>query len=61
VTLDYATLESLRANHPARVEAMQYVLDHIEMFCNPTRRYSPNEQLSPLNSKKRCFERLSDV
>ena len=47
--------------YPDRETARRDVFDYIEMFYNPKRRHSNNNQLSPVEFEKQFFERLPSV
>jgi putative transposase len=44
-----------------RDEARQYIFDYIEMFYNPKRRHSWNNQLSPVEYEKQYEMRLKSI
>ena len=47
--------------YPDRETARRDVFDYIEMFYNPKRRHSNNNQLSPVEFEKQFFEGLTSV
>lgn len=50
-----------RRVYATRDEARQDVFDYIEMFYNPKRRHSFNNDLSPVEYEKQYFQQLSSV
>ena len=45
----------------SRDEARQDIFDYIEMFCNPKRRHSFSNNMSPVEYEKQYFQRLGSV
>ena len=50
-----------RKIYSSRQDARADVLDYIEMFYNPKRQHGFNNQLSPVEFKKRYFQSLESV
>ncbi|MDW7646460.1 MAG: IS3 family transposase, partial [Desulfuromonadales bacterium] len=50
-----------RKTYPSREDARQDVFNYIEMFYNPARRHSYNDELSPVEFERRHFNKVGSV
>ena len=50
-----------RKTYPSREDARQDVFNYIEMFYNPVRRHSYNDDLSPVEFERRHFNKVGSV
>jgi putative transposase len=50
-----------RKTYATREEAKQDIFDYIEIFCNPKRRHSFSNDMSPVEYEKQYFQRLPSI
>jgi len=50
-----------RKTYPSREDARQDIFNYIEMFYNPVRRHSYNDDLSPVEFERRHFNKVGSV